>query len=232
MPNINDDTPFTGELVPSVYHSLAEHQVTEQWQYRDAIRVMHGWAEVFLVEFKIQIPEIAIRLDWLRRDTNGHFQYEENGFGLKGELCLNLHHMYAQPFPEVLGTMLSGLLQISMKVPPGRRNYHGAEFRQKALELGIVVDSKGNVQLSPGGPLSAIIEQRADTFDPVKLPEIDPQKDPRKKRKSTNRRWTCGCTNVRVGVKEFQAQCLKCGKRFEPSAEQQPTSNPAVAVTS
>ena len=35
------------------------------------------------------------------------------------------------------------------------------------------------------------------------------------KGKSKLKKWTCGCTNVRVAVKEFEAKCLKCGNEFE-----------------
>jgi hypothetical protein len=31
---------------------------------------------------------------------------------------------------------------------------------------------------------------------------------------STLSKWSCGCQNVRVGTKEFHAQCLKCGNVF------------------
>jgi len=27
-------------------------------------------------------------------------------------------------------------------------------------------------------------------------------------------KWSCGCQNVRVGTREFCAQCLKCGNVF------------------
>ena len=28
------------------------------------------------------------------------------------------------------------------------------------------------------------------------------------------KKWTCGCTNVRVAIDDFQAKCLKCGNKF------------------
>jgi hypothetical protein len=35
------------------------------------------------------------------------------------------------------------------------------------------------------------------------------------KGKSKLKKWSCGCTNIRVAVKEFEAKCLKCGREFE-----------------
>ena len=33
--------------------------------------------------------------------------------------------------------------------------------------------------------------------------------------RSTLAKWSCGCQNVRVGTREFQACCLKCGNVFQ-----------------
>ena len=33
--------------------------------------------------------------------------------------------------------------------------------------------------------------------------------------KSKLKKWTCGCTNVRVAVSDFRARCLKCGNEFK-----------------
>jgi hypothetical protein len=40
---------------------------------------------------------------------------------------------------------------------------------------------------------------------------------PKPKLKGTSKlkKWTCGCTNLRVGIKDLMAMCLKCGNRFE-----------------
>jgi hypothetical protein len=38
-----------------------------------------------------------------------------------------------------------------------------------------------------------------------------------KKGRSSLSKWTCGCQNVRVGTKEFEAHCDKCGNPFLPA---------------
>ena len=34
------------------------------------------------------------------------------------------------------------------------------------------------------------------------------------KGKSKLKKWSCGCTNIRVAVKYFKAKCLNCGNDF------------------
>jgi len=52
--------------------------------------------------------------------------------------------------------------------------------------------------------------------DPGGMIRIPPRATP--KGKSKLRKWTCGCTNLRVAVPELEARCLRCGNRFEPVA--------------
>jgi hypothetical protein len=35
------------------------------------------------------------------------------------------------------------------------------------------------------------------------------------KGKSKLKKWSCGCTNIRVAVRSLEAKCLKCGNKFE-----------------
>jgi len=37
---------------------------------------------------------------------------------------------------------------------------------------------------------------------------------PPKKGSSKLKKWTCGCTNIRVAVKDAEIQCLKCKNQF------------------
>ena len=45
---------------------------------------------------------------------------------------------------------------------------------------------------------------------------INPGDLKKRKGRSTLAKWTCGCQNVRIGTKEFNAQCMKpeCGNIF------------------
>jgi hypothetical protein len=60
--------------------------------------------------------------------------------------------------------------------------------------------------------------------EPVPEPKTTPKgrpvdwwADPEKRRRgrSTMRKWSCGCQIVRVGTKEFHAQCTRCRNLFE-----------------
>ena len=86
------------------------------------------------------------------------------------------------------------------------------------LEFGIICDRKGRHQ-GVGDPFvyllkkHGIVFNRATKLEPDGTLKIPPQAN--LKGKSKLKKWTCGCTNIRVAVKEFEAKCLKCGKKFE-----------------
>jgi hypothetical protein len=58
-----------------------------------------------------------------------------------------------------------------------------------------------------------IVFDRAAELKPDGILKIPPKA--KLKGKSKLKKWTCGCTNIRVAVKDFDAKCLKCGNRFE-----------------
>jgi hypothetical protein len=50
----------------------------------------------------------------------------------------------------------------------------------------------------------------SETDGTVKIPSKKKSKG-----RSKLKKWTCGCTNVRVAVKDFEAKCLKCCQDFK-----------------
>ena len=36
-----------------------------------------------------------------------------------------------------------------------------------------------------------------------------------KGRKFKLKKWSCGCANIRMGAKDCDAKCLRCGNKFE-----------------
>ena len=86
----------------------------------------------------------------------------------------------------------------------------------KLLEFGIVTDNKG-CHLGLGDPFVYLLKKHGVELnhnkDPGGIIRIPPKEKP--KGKSKLRKWTCGCTNIRVAVSDLEAKCLKCGNRFE-----------------
>ncbi len=194
-----------------IYRELACHQVMEKWHGRDVLAFLQDWAERFNLEFKLDVPQVALCIDELPAHIGGYYREGHNGFGLKGEIALNSRYLSLPAF-EVLGTLLHELLHGWQYVhgKPGKRNYHNREYCEKAKSLGLLVDNCGRQGYSAESPFKNFL-QRLE----VEVPTIErPLPRERAKGNSKMKKWSCGCTNVRCAVAGFQAQCLKCGRQF------------------
>jgi hypothetical protein len=195
-----------------VYSTLAVHQRSEAWTHRELLSVLQLWCVRLIEEFKLNIPEVAIRVDTLRPTCYGHFRYGHNGFGLKGEIGINSSYIGDRDLWEVLGTLLHELLhawQQAHGAPSARSNFHNAEFRQKAASLGLVIDTRGVTLYAPDGPFKQLLRQHG-----VAVPTSEPPTRERRRGNSKLKKWSCGCTNVRCAVADLHAQCLKCAQDF------------------
>jgi hypothetical protein len=194
-----------------VYEALAEHQVSEKWEYRDLLGELQRWAKIFDFEFKLEIPEVSLCVDWLHRCRLGHFRPGHNGFGLRGEVAINCRYLEQREFWQVLGTLLHELLHAWQQTHgrAGRRNYHNKEFREKARRYGLIIDERGYTTYAPESPFVELLRKHG-----VTVPVLPPVAAGRPRGHSKLRKWWCGCTNVRVAVTDFRAQCLRCGNEF------------------
>ena len=86
------------------------------------------------------------------------------------------------------------------------------------MDFGIICNAKG-YHSGVGNPFVFLLKKHGIVFngemksksdDTIKIP---PRVKP--KGQSKLKKWSCGCTNIRVAVKEFEAKCLKCGNLFE-----------------
>ncbi len=198
----------------SIYRSLASHQTQEeQWDCRPIVQDLQVWADRMNAEFRLRIPEMSLRVDWLSRWRLGHFRYGHNGFGLKGEIAINRLYLDDREFWQVLGTLCHELLHAWQQAhgKPGKHNYHNKQFRNKARELGLLVDPRGCTEYEPHSPFMEILARWG-----VMVPELPPRRlaIAGAQGRSKLKLWMCGCTRARVAVADFQAVCLKCGNRF------------------
>lgn len=204
------------DSVENVYRALASHQRSEDWQGRQMMQTLQAWANLFIVEFKLDIPEIALCIDRLSARVYGHFRYGHNGFGLRGEIALNSRYLPPRrDFWEVLGTLLHELLHAWQQEhgTPSPGKHHNAEFRTKAGQLGLIIDRRGETEYATSGPFQDLLQDRGIDISR----EPDRVSGTREPGKSKLRKWSCRCTNVRVGVSDFQAVCLKCQQEFRPA---------------
>jgi hypothetical protein len=195
-----------------VYQALAEHQRQETagWDMEGLMRELHCWREIFTVEFKLQIPPVAFCIKHTRSNCYGYFRPGHNEFGLTREIAINKDYLAWREDWQVLGTLLHELLHAWQDAcgNPGMRNYHNAEFRDKALCYGLIVSSRGVTDYAPQSPFMDLLRKYG-----VNVPEL-PVPRPRVPGNSKLRKWSCGCTNVRVAVAGFRALCLNCGNVF------------------
>lgn len=202
----------------NVYAALATHQRSEFWDSRELMTELQSWATKFIVEFKLDIPEIALCLDQLSARRYGHFRYGHNGFGLRGEIVLNTRYLPPhREVWEVLGTLLHELLHAWQQAhgTPGKRNHHNQEFRDKARAFGLLIDRRGVTRYSANGSFKDLLKHNG-----VEAPNVEilPAEEMRPKHGSSKlKKWSCGCTNVRVAIADFRAICLKCQHEFQPA---------------
>jgi hypothetical protein len=211
----------------TIYTALAKHQRDEVWGGQETVADLQTWAARFIVEFKLDIGDIALCIDQLPSSRYGHFRHGHNGFGLRGEIAINARYLTGKrQLWEVLGTLLHELLHAWQEVhgTPGKRNHHNAEFQAKARELGLNIDRRGLTGYAANSVFKDLLRLCG-----VSVPEHEikaPAAPPRGDSKMT--KWTCACsTTVRVAVADFRARCLKCGSEFKRDGSPAPAEGNA-----
>jgi len=156
-------------------------------------------------------PEFTLSVDRNNKRQQAHYKVGRDGLGIKERISLNVLYLTspkAQIISTVLHEMLHGVQYSSGK--PGKGNYHNAEFIGYCEKLGIPTDSKGHdLGINPDGLFAQYAKRHAleGKFELAK-------KDAPKPKGSKLKKWTCGCTNVRVAIEDFEATCNKCGNEF------------------
>ncbi len=197
-----------------IYSALSLHQQTDDtWELRELLSWLQLWTERFICEFKLEIAEVSLCVDWLHWRRYGHFHQGHNGFGLVGEVALNRRHLPDRQPWQILGVLLHELLHAWQSVHghPSGNNYHNMEFRHKARSLGLVVDHVGHTQYEPDSPFFDILRKYNIDFPEIPSLRHVPSSSTKLKK------WSCCCVppvNVRVAVRDFQAICLRCGQIF------------------
>jgi len=191
--------------------ALREHQQSVvDWGFAGNLEELYRWAEVMVLEFKLEIPQPCLAVDRLRR-AYGHFRHGRNGFGLRDEIAIDRGHLERSPRWRVLGTLFHELLHSWQEHhgKSGKRNYHNVQFRKQARSFGLVIDQRGFTEydLSVVTPFRGFLEKHG-----IEVPAVEPPPPlivakPRSKLKL----YECPCgVKVRVGRSRFDAKCLDC----------------------
>ena len=194
----------------------------DDWELSGLAWELYWWVYFFNIAFfKDQpVPIPVISFERTKVSSLGHYVIGRNAFGIKENINLNRAHLN-RPFWEILSTLLHETCHSweHFYIIPGKRKktwYHSKAFREKMQSFGILCNEKGRHK-EIGDPFVFLLKKHGVRFISNTIVDglikMSPRQKP--KGKSKLRKWTCGCTNVRVAVKEFKATCLKCKSRFE-----------------
>ena len=199
--------------------AIRENEKTvADWALSNLAKVLYSWTDIFNMEFfKDQpVPVPAISFEKAKVKTLGYYLPTRNSFGIKEHISLNLVHL-DRPVWDILTTLLHEMCHSWQATygKPSNSWFHNKEFREKMLEMGIVVNGKG-CHLGVQDPFVSLLKKHAVKLNGEKdsdgLIKFPPKAKP--KGKSKLKKWTCGCQAVRVGKAMFEATCDICGNKF------------------
>jgi hypothetical protein len=190
------------------------------WGYRDLSELLYAWFNRFNERFFENLLKTpVISFERTRINTLGHFVIDRNPFGLKWNI--NLNRLYVGlPLVDILSILLHEQIHLwqqefgKKKGKNPHNNYHNKEFRLKAKLLGIPSNESG-MTLYYQNPFLSFLRDHG-----VRISSRffrDKEVKQMRSSKSKLKKWSCGCTNVRVAIPDFRAKCLKekCGNQFE-----------------
>ena len=198
------------------------------WELHKLAVELYWWVDAFNVWFfqDQPAPIPVLTFENARISNLGHYRIGRNDFGAREQINLNRKYLH-RPLWDILATLLHEMVHSweYTYLPSEQRTknwYHTKGFREKLASFGIETNEKGQ-HTGIGGEFVYLLKRHGVELD--KLPDygeptdgggirIDPGKQKGKGR-SKLKKWTCGCTNVRVAVTDFKALCLKCGNEFK-----------------
>lgn len=168
--------------------------------------------------FKLQqVPAPVLSFENNRNKSLGHYPVAGNAHS--DGMPVTIYRINPQKdLGEILATILHCMVHSwqNRYGKPSQSWFHNKEFRLKMHDCGILCNPKG-CHLGIKDPFLSIlnnqgipINQSAEENGIIKL-----MPESAKKGNSKLKKWSCGCTNVRVGVKEVRIRCLKCRNEFE-----------------
>jgi hypothetical protein len=185
----------------------------------DLAEIMYQWTDIFNTEFFKDhlVPVPAISFEKEKTGSLGHYVIGRNGFGIRENININQVHLN-RPLWDILATLAHEMCHSWQGIygKPSKSWFHNKEFRAKMAEIGILVNEKG-CHGAVGEPFMSVLKEHGVEVNGEQSPDgmirLPPKEKP--KGRSKLKKWSCGCTNIRVAIKELEAQCLRCGNKFE-----------------
>lgn len=215
-----------------VYSALAVHQREEtDWDFHEVAAILDHWYEILNSHFGLGLLRVPLRLDpAIRRNCAGYFRPGYNELGLLYEIAVAVPPVEENTpidLGDTIGTLLHEMLHLEQELTgtPGKNNYHNRQYRKRACEYGLLVDYRGHQSYAPESEFLNLLRrngvalpmsvQMTQSLSVSALP-IGQMIAARRKSRSTLTKWSCGCTNVWVGVSVLHALCTRpdCGRPF------------------
>lgn len=217
-----------------------EYQESAAYLYRWAVLFKERLLDPVLLTDRGRMPDPVISFDKMRIEALAAYTLVRNPQGLLDEITINTVHFTSEPGAEkphlvwrfgewgLLETLLHEQVHLWQQnfgkkpVKPGKA-YHNAEFVAKCESLGLHPRLGIGCHYKPADGVFAAIMKEHGIAQPPEVEAsgrldwwdlLDFLAGKEQKGKSTLSKWSCGCQVVRVGTKEFYAQCLRCGGLF------------------
>jgi hypothetical protein len=207
------------QLNESINIAIMDDNSAHQWRLNELAWELYWWVDFFNITFfkKQPVPVPVISFEKTRVTNLGHYMAGRNAFGIKDSINLNRVHLN-RPLWDILTTLLHAMTHCwqEMYGKPSNSWFHNKQFQTKMLEFGIICNGKG-CHLGAGDPFVSLLKKHGvvsnHTPEAGGIIKIPPNSKP--KGKSKLKKWSCGCTNIRVAIQDLEAKCLKCGNRFK-----------------
>ncbi len=195
------------------------------WGLNQLAWTLYWFVDFFdIVFFKDQpVPIPVLTFEKTRVNSLGYYRVGLNDFAVKEQI--NLNRLYINsPLSALLQTLIHEMVHSweFLYVDEKKRTknwYHKMCFRKKMADIGILTNAKG-CHLFIQDPFIFLLRKHGVDFSNYTYTEgskkvivIPPTME--RKGKSKLMKWSCGCTNLRVGIKDLEAKCLKCENKFE-----------------
>jgi hypothetical protein len=217
---IRKETVMQRQINESINIAIMDNEKSaHDWGLNQLAWELYWWVDFFNVAFfKNQpVPVPAISFERTKVTNLGHYVIGRNAFGIKENININRAHLN-RPLWDILITLIHEMTHSwqALYGNPSNSWFHNKEFQLKMLEFGIICNSKGYHQ-GVGDPFVYLLKKHGIVFNQTMEPDGTIKIPPKAKTKGKSKlkKWTCGCTNVRVAVKDFEAKCIKCGNKFE-----------------
>ena len=203
---------FEKESIMTLNKNIAERDLDH------LVYEIYGFIEFFNKAFfdlhPVSVPILSFEVN--REKSLGHYPVEGKTCGEGNDIKIYKVNPH-QDLWEILTNVLH-LMVHTWQNHHGQSSkswFHNKEFRSKMAEFGIECNKNG-CHTGLGDPFVFLLKKHGVIFGDRQDPNgiICVQPKCKLKGNSKLKKWSCGCTNVRVAV-SLEAKCLKCDQLFE-----------------